>query len=179
MHWRNSTQGYGLTAILFHWLVVAGVIGLFALGLWMVDLSYYDPNYRSSLALHKSIGVALFVVVAARLIWRLLNPQSAPHGRPWERHLANTVHRLLYLLLFAALIAGYLISTADGRPIEVFGLFELPATLTGSNQEDWAGAIHETLVWTIIVVAVLHAVAALKHALVNRDGTLRRMVRPR
>jgi cytochrome b561 len=179
MHWRNSPHGYGLMAILFHWVVVVGVIGLFALGLWMVDLSYYDPNYRSSLALHKSIGVTLFVVVAARLVWRWLNPQPRPHGRVWEQRLASLVHGLLYLVLFAAMIAGYLISTADGRPIDVFGWFELPATLTGENQEDRAGAVHEILVWTLIGLAALHALAALKHALIDRDGTLRRMVRPR
>lgn len=131
MQWRNHAQGYGLPAILFHWLVAAGVFGLFGLGLWMVDLGYMDPYYRSSVALHKSLGILLFLVVAARLAWRLANPSPRPLGRPWERRAAAVVHGLLYLLLFATMIAGYLISTADGRPINVFGWFEVPATLTG------------------------------------------------
>jgi len=74
--------------------------------------------------------------------------------------------------------AGYLISTAKGSPIDVFGLFSVPATLTGEGQEDVAGEIHEILVWTIIGLASIHALAALKHATLDRDGTLRRMLRP-
>lgn len=179
MHWRNSTHGYGLAAILFHWLVAVGVIGMFALGLWMVGLSYYDPNYRDSVALHKGLGVLLFLVVGLRLLWRLTNPRPRIEGKVWERRAASWVHRLLYLLLFATMIMGYLISTADGRAIDVFGLFKVPATLTGRNQEDWAGDLHIVLAWSLIVVASLHALAALKHAFIDRDNTLWRMLRPR
>ncbi|MFP4607288.1 MAG: cytochrome b [Thiohalospira sp.] len=178
MHWRNGTDYYGLMAILFHWVVAAGVIGLFALGLWMVELTYYDPWYKTSLGWHKAFGVLLFGVMVARLIWRLTNPRPRPHGRAWERRAAEAAHLGLYLLIFAAMVAGYLISTADGSDIDVFGLFSVPATLTGKGQEDIAGEIHEILAWTIIGLASIHALAAVKHAAIDRDGTLRRMLRP-
>ena len=179
MYWRNRTNGYGLVAILFHWLVAAAVVFLFGLGLWMVDLSYYDPNYRSSFALHRGLGVLLFALLALRLVWRLVNPAPRPQGRPWERRLATLAHVALYLLLFATMLTGYLISTADGRSIDVFGWFQVPATLTGRNQEDWAGDLHEILAWSVVALASLHALAALKHAIIHRDGTLRRMLWPR
>jgi len=180
MQWRNSVDGYGVVAIALHWLVALVVVVLFGLGLWMVELTYYDDWYRTAPDLHKATGILLFIAVAARLVWRWLNPSPRPLGRPWERRLAHGVHLLLYVLMFATMIAGYLISTADGRAIEVFGLFAVPATLRDlPNQEDIAGEVHLWLAWSLIVIAALHALAALKHRFVDRDATLERMLRPR
>ena len=74
---RNTKANYGWVAIGLHWLVAFGVIGLFALGLWMVELSYYDPWYRNAPNIHKGIGVLLFLVMLGRLVWRLV---PAPAG---------------------------------------------------------------------------------------------------
>jgi cytochrome b561 len=179
MQWGNTREGYGLVAIGLHWLVAVTVLGLFGLGLWMVELTYYDPWYRTAPGIHKAVGVLLFIALVLRLLWRLGQPAPAPIGRRWERALAGLVHALLYLLLFATMIAGYLISTADGRAVEVLGLFAVPATFTGlANQEDIAGAVHFWLAWTLVGLVTLHALAALKHAFIDRDATLRRMLRP-
>ena len=176
---RNTQDGYGITAIVMHWLVAVTVVGLFSLGLWMVGLTYYDSWYRTAPALHKSIGVSLFLLVAARLAWRLWQPRPAPlasHSM-LERRLARTVHGLLYLLLFAVMSSGYLISTADGRAIEVFGLFGVPATIVElPDQADTAGSIHLALAITLVSLAGIHALAALKHHFIDRDQTLRRML---
>lgn len=176
---RNSTTNYGLVAIALHWLVAAAVIGLFGLGLWMTGLDYYDAWYKRGPELHKGIGILLFGAVTLRLVWRRLDPPPQPERThaPWERRLAGIAHFLLYALLFAVMVAGYLISTADGRPISVFGLFEVPATLSGlPEQEDIAGEIHEWLAFALIGVAALHALAALKHHFIDRDRTLKRML---
>ena len=75
------------------------------------------------------------------------------------------------------MLSGYLISTADGRGISVFGLFEVPASLTGiPDQEDVAGLIHEWLAWALVIFAGLHGLAALKHHFIDHDATLRRML---
>jgi cytochrome b561 len=75
------------------------------------------------------------------------------------------------------MLSGYLISTADGRAVEVFGWFSIPATLSGlENQEDIAGEIHEWLAFTLIGLVMLHALAATKHHFINRDATLKRML---
>lgn len=179
MQWRNTSGGYGLIAITAHWLVAVAVIGLFALGWWMVDLTYYSPWYREAPAIHKAVGILLFLLLAGRLAWRWSNPRPPALGRPLERRLAGLVHGLFYLLLFAVTIAGYLISTADGSAIDVFGLFAVPATLSDlPNQEDIAGDIHRWLAWTVIALTAIHAGAALKHHFIDRDRTLVRMLRP-
>ncbi len=177
--WRNTPNNYGWISIGLHWLVAISVIGLFALGLWMVELTYYDPWYRRAPDLHKGVGVLLFFVMLARLAWHLGNPLPRLSGAPWERLSARWVHGLLYLLLYALMVSGYLISTADGRAIDVFGFFNIPATLTGKNQEDIAGVVHAVLAYGVIALATLHALAALKHHFIDRDNTLKRMLSTR
>jgi len=86
-------------------------------------------------------------------------------------------HSVLYLGLFLVMMSGYLISTADGRAISVFGLFDVPAVITSiPNQADTAGLVHEYAAWALVILAVLHALAALKHHFIDRDATLRRML---
>ena len=178
MRWRNTHESFGIVAVFFHWSTALVVPGLFVLGLWMVDLTYYDPWYRRAPAIHKAVGVLLFLTVVARLVWRVANPAPRPDPghAPWERRIAAAAHWLLYLLLIATMLAGYLISTADGRPVDVFGLFSVPATVSGlANQEDIAGEVHLVLAVALLCFAGLHALAALKHHFVDRDRTLLRM----
>ncbi len=176
---RSTGDHWGVVMILIHWLTALAVFGLFALGLWMTGLSYYDPWYHRAPELHRGSGVLLLLLSGGRLLWRLFDgrPQELPGHRKWEQHVAKIVHSLLYLLLFAVMVSGYLISTADGRGIDVFGWFTLPATLHGlDGQEDIAGEVHLLLASTLIGLALLHAGAALKHHLIDRDRTLTRMM---
>lgn len=81
------------------------------------------------------------------------------------------------MLLSGILISGYLISTADGKPINVFGLFNVPATLTDAgSQADLAGNVHLWLAWSVVVLSVVHGLAALKHHFIDKDATLKRML---
>ncbi|UCB56387.1 MAG: cytochrome b [Thiotrichales bacterium] len=176
---RNTSSRYGVIAILLHWLVALVVIGLFALGIWMTGLTYYDDWYKRGPDIHKSIGILLFFVMLARVVWRAGNvtPEDEPGTGSLQRRLAHGVHLLLYVLLFAMMISGYLISTADGKPIQVFGLFAVPATISDiPNQEDVAGKVHWYLALTVIGLAVLHAAAALKHHFIDHDRTLKKML---
>ena len=179
MMWRNTKSCYGLVQIGLHWITALLVAILLPLGLWMTGLDYYDPWYRKGPDLHRSIGVLLGLVMLARIAWRLSNPQPQPlSSSAWERRLAKAAHRLLYLLPLLLVISGYLISTADGRPVDVFGWFELPATLQGiEGQEDIAGDIHFTLAMILLTLIVLHLLAALRHHYVFKDATLRRMLK--
>lgn len=177
--WRNTEDGYGAISILLHWLEAAAIIGLFGLGLWMVDLTYYDAWYHTAPNVHKGIGVLLFLALVLRVAWRLIDPPPPPEPSlsPLERAASSLVHGLLYALLFATILSGYLISTGDGRPVEVFGLFAVPATVTGlPNQADTAGDVHLALAIAVIGLAAIHALAALKHHFIDRDCTLARML---
>lgn len=176
---RNSPERYGAVSIVLHWLVAIVVYGMFALGLWMVTLSYYDGWYHKAPELHKSIGILLMLGLVFRVAWRFLSPPPKPLAS-YSRltHIsAVLVHIALYLLLFGILFSGYLISTADGKPISVFGLFEIPATLADAgSQADLAGNIHLWLAWTVVVLSVLHGLAAIKHHFIDKDVTLKRML---
>lgn len=179
MRWRNTKERYGSTAIMLHWMVALMAFGLFGLGLWMVELGYYDPWYYRGTALHKSIGVVLLLVLLARLAWRLWSPSPEPLASHagWERHAARLTHWVLYLMLFGLVATGYLISTADGRPMDVFGLVEIPAMEPLLEyQEDVAGDMHRYLAWGMVGLALLHSLAALKHHFIDRDATLQRML---
>jgi cytochrome b561 len=179
MQAANSETRWGWVAIVLHWLVALAIIGLFALGFWMVDLTYYDDWYRQAPDIHRSVGILLFATMLFRVIWRLIHTPPAPlltHTR-LEVIGAKVGHLALYLLIFVAMISGYLISTADGSAIAVFGWFEVPS-VTGriKGLEDPAGAVHYWATWVLIVLAGLHALAALKHHFIDRDDTLRRML---
>ncbi len=177
---RNTKSGYGWLSIGFHWLMAFTSFGLFGLGLYMVELGYYDSWYRSSMDLHKSIGLTLAFVYVARLLWSW--SQTSPiviANKAWQALLAKLIHRLLYLMLFAIMCSGYLISTADGRSIEIFGLFSVPALpFAFDQQEDTAGFIHWLLAWGLMVLVALHAAAALQHHFILKDNTLKRMLKP-
>lgn len=179
MQFRNSPARYGTISVTLHWLVAIVVYGMFALGLWMVTLSYYDGWYHQAPELHKSIGILLMLVLVVRIAWRHFSPPPSPlssYSR-LTRIGATLAHIALYLLLSGILISGYLISTADGKPISVFGLFEVPATLADAgSQADLAGTVHLWLAWSVVVLSVLHGLAAFKHHFIDKDATLKRML---
>ncbi len=179
MQVRNSADRFGVVTIGVHWLVAATVFGLFGLGYWMVDLTYYDEWYRKGPDIHRSIGILLMMVMVLQLGWRFLNPVPRPlpnHSR-FEVLAARGAHLLLYVLVFVAMISGYLISTADGSSISVFDWFDVPS-VTGRTEDlvDTAGLVHYWSTWALVVLAGLHGLAAIKHHLIDRDNTLRRML---
>ena len=179
MQLRNSSSRYGWVSIFMHWGVALVVFGLFALGLWMVGLDYYSSWRKEAPDLHKSIGLVLLGVMVLRVLWRFISPPP-PTLQSYSRMTrigAKFGHGFLYLALFAVMLAGYLISTADGVGIPVFGLFEVPALVSGlPDQADTAGVIHFYLAWVLVIFSGLHALAALKHHFIDRDATLTRML---
>lgn len=175
----NSETRWGWVAVLLHWLVALTIIGLFALGFWMVDLTYYDDWYRKGPDIHRSLGILLFLAMVFRVVWRMISapPRPLPNHSRLEVAGAKLGHLVLYLLIFVAMASGYLISTVDGSSISVFGWFEVPS-VTGriKGLEDSAGEVHYWATWALIVLAAMHALAALKHHFIDRDDTLRRML---
>jgi len=180
MSLRSSKSSWGSVTVIVHWLMVLVIMGMFALGLWMTSLSYYDIWYKQGPYIHKSVGLILFSLLLFRLFWRWLNTLPLPlvsHAK-WEQKLAHLVHMVLYVLLIGIMLSGYLISTADGRSIEVFNWFQIPALpLSIDQQEDTAGAAHFYLAVVLMGSVGLHALGALKHHFIDKDETLRRMLR--
>lgn len=169
---------YDRTAIALHWLIALALAAIFGLGLYMQDLPL-SPTKLKLYSWHKWAGVTVFVLVAIRLGWRLAHPapplpatMSAP-----LRLAANAAHVLLYLLMFAIPLSGWLMSSAKGFQTVWFGVLPLP-DLVGKDEAlgDALQGLHYALNMLLAAAVVGHAGAALKHHFVDRDDVLTRML---
>jgi cytochrome b561 len=180
MRLRNTEQGYGLVSRVLHWVVAALVIGLLWLGWYMVDLSYFDPWVNTSLSLHRSIGLIALVLGAIKILWTLYSPPPplASGMRGVERLAARSAHLVLFAMMIVIPVSGYLISISDGRGFPMFGLFRVPALVPVDRElRDLAIAVHYWASYGTAGLILVHALGALKHQIIDRDGTLMRMIR--
>lgn len=178
---KDSHSGFGLISIVIHWLSALAIVFMFGLGIYMVDLGYYDPWYHKGPALHVSIGLLLLIVTLARLLWRASNPnpRAVPGMGRWQRLAAQGIKIAMVALLLTLLVTGYLINSAEGQGPELFNWVSFPVLLQiNSAQVDIAGTMHRLFAWLLIMLAGLHGVAALVHHFVWRDCTLVRMLKP-
>jgi cytochrome b561 len=142
----------------------------------MVDLDYYNPYYTSAPNIHRSVGILLLIALVLRFAWRVSNVKPGDSElSPFERKASHLVHWGFYPLLLALMISGYLISTPDGRPIDVFGLFSVPSMVKQKGLEDISGYIHWVLAYFVIALAIVHAAASLKHHFADKSSILTRM----
>ena len=176
----DTQQKYGALSKTMHWLSAIVIIALFSVGFYMVDLNYYSQWYRTLPHWHKSIGILLALLTVLRLLWGYLTPSPKPLASYSKlvRFIRHIGHLTLYLILLIIFISGYLISTADGRTIEVFSWFEV-ASLGAlfDRQEDLAGSIHKYAAYTLVAFVIVHIIAALKHHYFDKDATLTRMIK--
>lgn len=177
---KDSRSGYGLLSIAIHWISAVLILFLFGLGIYMVDLSYYDDWYHKGPELHISLGLVVLLLMLVRVIWRIINPTPEELSAKRAQNLAAKLVKLgLYAFIFIVLISGYLITTAEGQPASMFNLIKFPVfTELNSQNVDLAGVIHEYVAWGIVLLVVLHVAGALLHHFVIRDRTLVRMLRP-
>ncbi len=178
MRLRNSNDRWGGIAQLLHWGMAVLVVGMFPLGWYMVGLPL-GPAKLDYYSWHKSFGITILVLVALRLAWRLANPTpQLPGDTPrWERGAAHASHVLLYALLVALPVAGYVINSAANFPLSVFGWFSIPNVIAESESlKESATLVHQVLGWVLLAVLAVHVAAALRHHVILRDDVLLRML---
>lgn len=175
MQLKNTKNHFGLIAIILHWLMAFIIIGLLAIGLYMVDL----PNSLQKLKLygwHKEFGFLVLMLAVARLVWRLSNVTPVLTMPRWEVFAARAVHWIFYLLMIAMPITGWLVTSAAGFPISFFGLFIIPTLIQPDpHLLDLFAEVHEILAYTLIAFICGHVLAALKHQFIDKDDILIRM----
>ncbi len=174
----NTENSYGWVSILLHWSMALLFVGMYPLGDYMVDLDYYDPWYHRAPDIHKAVGILLVGFMLFRFGWNRLQSRPTELGdKPVQIKLARAAHNLFYLIVLMLFISGYLISTAKGKGIDVFEIFTLPALLPeNAERGDLAGDVHEILANIFLLLALMHAAAALHHHFIVKDFTLRRML---
>ncbi len=176
---KNSSENYGTVSKTLHWSIALLIVGLIWLGWYMVDLTYYDTWYNDSLTLHKSFGMLVLALALVKVAWVSYSklPNYSPTLEPWERVGARITHAILFLAMFAIPISGYFISTSAGDPVSIFGWFEISALFSiGEEPRDIAIELHYYLAYATAGLVVLHALAALKHQFVDKDGALGKML---
>ena len=169
---------YTGTAIALHWIVAALIAGAFVIGLFAVELPV-SPQKLKLYSWHKWIGVSIALLALVRIAWRIRHPAPPlpPGMRRWERHAATGTHLLLYLLLPAVPVTGWLMSSAAGFPVVYFGVLPLPDLVTKDKAlADALKLVHYALNKSLLVLVVLHVAAALKHHVLDRDEVLTRML---
>jgi cytochrome b561 len=174
-----DTQRYSRTAISLHWLIALLMICGFYLGWIMTDIPGFTPTKLKYVSWHKWIGVTVFVLALLRITWRVTHQApSMPSAMPaWQKAAAHATHGLLYVLMLAIPLSGYMFSSAAGVQVVYLGVLPLP-TLIGPDHALKAvlRTVHVLLNYTLLVLVVMHVLAALKHQFVERDGLLARMI---
>ena len=172
---------YSRPAILLHWLTAILVLAVVGLALFRETFSSASV---AMIGAHKQVGLALLVIVLVRLAWRIAHcPPPLPRSvRPGERRIAAAVHRLLYALLIAVPVAGWLfVSLApSSRPLHYRGPDTIPRLPTGIDDAasfSWHEA-HELLGFALIGLFILHVAGVARHELVLHDRLLARMAPP-
>jgi len=175
----DSTAGYTPVARLLHWLVVALLIVQYVVA-WTMPHIGRNTVPETLINLHFSLGALVLAVVVVRLGWRWTHGEPAPLDGipPWQVASARVLHWLLYLLLFAIPILGWINASWRGFDVSVFGLFTLPRLVaTRAAGFGWTGDVHALLSYYVLLPLIgLHVLAALYHSLVRRDGVLARML---
>lgn len=177
-HPGHPVASYNRGAQGLHWLMALLIVGLIPLGLYMRELPL-SPQKLQLYSWHKWAGVAVFVLLLARVAWRIA---FAPPPLPWQmsrlqQRAAHAGHLALYLLMLAMPLSGWLMSSAKGVQTVWFGVLPLP-DLIGKDKA--LGALladaHALLSWMLLALLAAHVAAALKHHFIDRDDVLARML---
>ena len=168
---------YSAAAVVLHWLVALLIFAAFPLGVYMHELPL-SPDKLKLYSYHKWIGITILLLVAIRLGWRLTHtPPPLPLSVvAWQRRASAIVHGLLYVLMIAIPLSGWLMSSAKGFPVVWFGVLPLP-DLVGKDKAlgDLFAGVHQALNFSLLVLVILHVAGALQHHFIERQPFLQRM----
>lgn len=171
-------MNYTKTAKALHWLMAVLLFGLLALGFYMHDLPL-SPEKLQLYSWHKWAGVTAFLLVGFRLLWRMAHrPPALPESMPKiMQFAAHAGHLLLYILMIAIPLSGWLMSSAKGFQTVYFGVLPIPDLLE-KNKEigDLLALVHKSLNLLFVAVLAGHIGAALKHHFIDKDDILTRML---
>jgi cytochrome b561 len=168
---------YGATAKVLHWLVVALLLVQYLIG-WLMPDIHGGQTPGAAMTFHISVGIIILSLIVLRLVWRLTHP-VAPDGSlpPWQRLSSEVLHWMLYALVLATTLSGWLFASFRGWLVSFFYLFPMPML---SPENAAAGKVidglHQITEWALLVAVGLHVAAALAHVFIYRDRVMQRML---
>lgn len=175
---RNSADSWGGVAKGFHWLMAALILTQLVLGLAAASWRL-SPAKLELFVWHKSLGVLLLALFVLRVLWRLADAAPAlPAGLPaWERAAARASHALLYLLMAALPLTGWVVSSASGIPFRIFWRIPLPPIAPPDEAlAQLAAQVHGALALALVLLLAAHVGAALRHHFIRHNAVLARML---
>jgi cytochrome b561 len=168
---------YGIAAKVFHWLIVGLLIVQYLIGWLMPDIHRGDKP-GTPMTFHVSVGIAILALIVLRLVWRLTHP-VAPESSlpPWQRLTSEAVHWMLYALVLATTITGWLFASFRGWSLQFFYLAPLPMLASdnaaaGKFIDGW----HQAMEWTLLAFIGIHVATAMAHIFIYRDRIMQRML---
>lgn len=194
----NNNIKYTNVAIALHWLIGIAILFMFVLGWFMTELPKETPKTTSFdifnlglitwgveeeqsqrsfyFNLHKSVGLSLLMLIVLRMYWRFTHrpPAFLNSMKLWEKRLAKATHHSLYLLMFLIPLSGIIMSAGSKYGINWFGIKVIPGFDDKAIRELFY-EFHEIFGLLLLLILILHILGAVKHSIVDKDGTLRRM----
>lgn len=168
---------YGTTAKVFHWLVVAFLLVQYPIGWLMPDL-HRGVKPGAAMTFHVSVGMTILILIVLRFAWRLTHPVAPESSLPrWQRLSSEAVHWLLYALVLATTITGWLFASFRGWSISFFYLAPMPMLASDNAAAGKAiDGLHQAMEWALLVVIGIHVASALAHIFIYRDRIMQRML---
>jgi cytochrome b561 len=168
---------YGTTAKILHWIVVALLLTQYLIG-WLMPNIRRNMSPGITMTWHISIGTVILALIVARLVWRLTHPVAPESSlRPYQRLTSGAVHWLLYLLVLATTVSGWLFASARGWHVSWFFLVPFPMLTSGSQSlVHTLDGRHQNFEWALLILIGLHVAAAFLHLFYYSDGVMRRML---
>ena len=167
------TERYGRVAIALHWLIGLALLGQITFGFLLDDIAPRNTPARAGVInLHKSLGIVLGLLIIVRLAWRLTHrPPAWPRSMPaWQQRAARLGHRALYACMLVMPLSGYIGSNFSKYGVKLFGLTLHPWGPPLPSVYAFFNGLHDVTAWLFVALIAGHVMAALKHALVTRDG---------
>jgi cytochrome b561 len=167
---------YGTTAKVLHWLVAALLLVQYLIGWLMPDVHRGPPG--KAMTFHISFGILILTLIVLRFAWRLAHPVPPESSLPaWQRLSSEALHWLLYLLVLATTLTGWLFASFRGWSVSFFYLFPLPMLASDNpaaikSLDGW----HQTAEWALLITIGLHVAVALAHLFIYRDRIMQRML---